>query len=144
MVDTAFLRSDELPGRAALGYLAVDGLRTNVLHLPVLRQRRRRHLLDRCRPQRLVGRPLRRTDRLAGPGRRDGATAQRLRRRSPALRPRVLPPRDGRRGWLEGYDAGVSFTDRARPASAITYTVISNWSDGAWPIVLHLDELFAW
>ena len=35
MVDTAFLRSDELPGRAALGYL-VDGLRTNVLHLPVL------------------------------------------------------------------------------------------------------------
>ena len=36
MVDTAFLRSDELPGRAALGYLSVDGLRTNVLHLPVL------------------------------------------------------------------------------------------------------------
>ena len=36
MVDTAFLRSDELPGRAALGYLSVDGLRTNVFHLPVL------------------------------------------------------------------------------------------------------------
>ena len=36
MVDTAFLRSDELPGRAARGYLAVDGLRTNVFHLPVL------------------------------------------------------------------------------------------------------------
>ncbi len=35
MRDTAFLRSDELPGRAALGYLAADGLRTNVLHLPV-------------------------------------------------------------------------------------------------------------
>src|SRR4051794_34960981 len=35
MVDTAFLRSDELPGRAALGYLHGDGLRTNVLHLPV-------------------------------------------------------------------------------------------------------------
>jgi CubicO group peptidase (beta-lactamase class C family) len=35
MVDTAFLRSDELPGDAALGYLAADGLRTNVLHLPV-------------------------------------------------------------------------------------------------------------
>src|SRR5215469_4231401 len=27
MVDTAFLRSDELPGRAARGYLSVDGLR---------------------------------------------------------------------------------------------------------------------
>ena len=36
MVDTAFLRSDELPGRAAIGYLTVDGPRTNVFHLPVL------------------------------------------------------------------------------------------------------------
>jgi CubicO group peptidase (beta-lactamase class C family) len=36
MVDTSFLRSDELPGRAALGYLSVDGLRTNVFHLPLL------------------------------------------------------------------------------------------------------------
>lgn len=35
MVDTAFLRSDELPGRAARGYLHDDGLRTNVFHLPV-------------------------------------------------------------------------------------------------------------
>ena len=36
MADTAFLRSDELPARAARGYLARDGLRTNVLHLPVV------------------------------------------------------------------------------------------------------------
>ena len=36
MVDTAFLRSDELPGRAALGYLSIDGSsRSNVSHLPV-------------------------------------------------------------------------------------------------------------
>ena len=35
MRDTAYLRSDELPGRAALGYLTGDGPRTNVLHLPV-------------------------------------------------------------------------------------------------------------
>ena len=35
MTDTSFLRSDELPGRAAVGYLDDDGLRTNVLHLPV-------------------------------------------------------------------------------------------------------------
>ena len=35
MDDTEFLRSDELPGRAALGYLAVEGSRTNVFHLPV-------------------------------------------------------------------------------------------------------------
>src|SRR5207344_242938 len=30
-----FLRSDELPGSAALGYLTLDSPRTNVFHLPV-------------------------------------------------------------------------------------------------------------
>ena len=35
MRDTAFLRSDEPGERAAPGYLDGDGLRTNVLHLPV-------------------------------------------------------------------------------------------------------------
>ena len=33
---TAYLRSDELPADAAIGYVAPDGLRTNVLHLPVV------------------------------------------------------------------------------------------------------------
>ena len=35
MVDTAYLRSDALPDRTALGYLYVGGHRSNVLHLPV-------------------------------------------------------------------------------------------------------------
>src|SRR5438876_6307797 len=36
MHDSEFLRSDELPGRTALGYLTIDGVwRTNVFHLPV-------------------------------------------------------------------------------------------------------------
>jgi CubicO group peptidase (beta-lactamase class C family) len=35
MRDTAFLRSDELPERTALGYLDGHGDRTNVFHLPV-------------------------------------------------------------------------------------------------------------
>ncbi len=36
LTDTAFLRSDQLPGRTALGYLSgFDGQRTNLLHLPV-------------------------------------------------------------------------------------------------------------
>jgi CubicO group peptidase (beta-lactamase class C family) len=35
MHDTEYLRSDEVPGRAALGYLTVEGSRTNVFHLPV-------------------------------------------------------------------------------------------------------------
>ncbi len=37
--------------------------------------------------------------------------------------------------WLEGYDTGVSFASLHEPSSSITYTVISNWSNGAWPIV---------
>ena len=37
MADTEFLRSDALPGRAALGYVEVEGQwRTNVFHLPVV------------------------------------------------------------------------------------------------------------
>jgi hypothetical protein len=35
MTDTAFLRSDELPGDTAIGYLHADGLRTKTLHMPV-------------------------------------------------------------------------------------------------------------
>ena len=35
LADSAFLRSDDLPGDAALGYLDEEGNRTNVLHLPV-------------------------------------------------------------------------------------------------------------
>jgi hypothetical protein len=42
--------------------------------------------------------------------------------------------------WLEGYDAGVSFASRHQPSTAITYTVIANWSDGAWPMVRLLNE----
>lgn len=33
---TVYLRSDELPGDAAVGYVGAEGLRTNVLHLPVI------------------------------------------------------------------------------------------------------------
>jgi hypothetical protein len=39
---------------------------------------------------------------------------------------------------LEGSDAGVSFQRLHDPVGALTHTVISNTTDGAWPIVLHL------
>ena len=42
---------------------------------------------------------------------------------------------------LEGYDAGVSFRTVHDPASHLTHTVISNSSDGTWPITARLDEL---
>jgi CubicO group peptidase (beta-lactamase class C family) len=44
---------------------------------------------------------------------------------------------------LEGLDAGVSFRSVHDPGSAVTRTVISNSSDGAWPLTQLLDELFA-
>ena len=42
--------------------------------------------------------------------------------------------------WLEGYDAGVSFVSLHDPARGITWTVVSNWTDGAWPVVRLVDE----
>ena len=43
---------------------------------------------------------------------------------------------------LEGSDAGVSFWSAHEPKPEITYTVISNTSDGAWPVArLFRDRL---
>jgi hypothetical protein len=42
--------------------------------------------------------------------------------------------------WLEGYDAGVSFTSTHEHDRRITATVISNTAEGAWPFVPLLDR----
>jgi hypothetical protein len=42
--------------------------------------------------------------------------------------------------FLEGADAGVSFRSTHDPGSGVTHTVISNTSDGAWPLVRHLAD----
>ena len=42
--------------------------------------------------------------------------------------------------WL-GYDAGVSFYSSHDPVRRITYTVIANTSEGAWPMARRLTEL---
>ena len=42
--------------------------------------------------------------------------------------------REDGRPQLEGYDAGVSFRSVHDPARRRSVTVVSNWSDGAWPI----------
>lgn len=140
MVDTAFLRSDELPGRAARGYLAKDGLRTNVLHLPVLG----------------TGDGGVYTTAADVSAFWDALFAGRIiapERVAEMVRPHSDWPEESRRYglgfhlhatgdavFLEGYDAGVSFTSAHRPSSSTTYTVISNWSDGAWPIVKLLED----
>jgi CubicO group peptidase (beta-lactamase class C family) len=140
MVDTAFLRSDELPGRAARGYLTVDGSRTNVFHLPVLgtgdggiysTAADFSTFWDSLFAGRIVSTDL--VEAMLRPRSDWPAESRRY-----GLGFHLRPTGDG--VWLEGYDAGVSFSSLHQPSAAITYTVISNWSRGAWPVVTLLDE----
>ena len=142
MADTAFLRSDELPGRTALGYLAADGLRTNVLHLPV-RGSGDGGIYTTAADLRSFW-----TTFLAGRIVAREWVAEMTRPRSDADDER----RYGLGFWLhastdtvvlEGYDAGVSFRSLHDPREDVTATIISNWSDGAWSIARFLDERFA-
>ena len=58
-----------------------------------------------------------------------------------AVRPRLLAAAlDEHASILEGYDAGVSFRSLHDPDRDLTCTVISNWSDGAWPVLHSLEE----
>jgi CubicO group peptidase (beta-lactamase class C family) len=141
LTDTAYLRLDELPGTAAIGYLYGDGLRSNVLHLPVRGngdggifttaadvQRFWTALFDgRIVPDRWV---------------REMVT------------PRSTQPEDGSRYglgfWIHattdevillGGDAGVSFQSGHDPAGRYTYSVLANTSDGAGPLVGKMREL---
>lgn len=140
LTDTSYLRSDELPGRAARGYLAVDGLRTNVLHLPV------RGSGDGGLYSTLAD--LHRFWDAVGSGRivSEATLAQMLLPRS------EVPTEQARYGlgfWLhesgsavhlDGYDAGVSFRSVHDPSAKLTWTVISNSNAGGWPVVRHLTE----
>ncbi len=141
MVDTEFLRSDELPGRTALGYLKVDGVwRSNVLHLPV------RGSGDGGIYSTVADISALWSAFFAGRIVSPDWVAEMVRPRSD------VPSGSERYGlgfWLhastdvvllEGSDAGVSFRTVHDPTSAITHTVISNTSDGAWPIARFLSE----
>ena len=139
MHDTAFLRSDELPGRAAAGYLDADGLRTNVFHLPVrgsgdggiYSTAADIHALwTAFFGSRIVSKQW---------------VAEMLRPRSTTRSRRY-----GLGFWLdgsdatvmlEGSDAGVSFRTVHNPETGLTYSVLSNTSEGAWPIARRLREL---
>ncbi|HEY1277779.1 MAG TPA: serine hydrolase domain-containing protein [Thermoleophilaceae bacterium] len=139
MADTHFLRSDELHARAALGYLEVGGAwRTNVFHLPV-RGSGDGGIYSTAADIALLWRAFF-GGRIVSP-----AWVAEM------VRPRGGPP-DGptryglgfllpRRGaMLEGSDAGVSFASTHDPGERITATVISNTSDGAWPMRRLLAE----
>jgi CubicO group peptidase (beta-lactamase class C family) len=137
MSDTGYLRSDELPPNTATGYLHADGLRSNVLHLPV---------------------------RGNGDGGAYTTVADLSRFWHALFAGDLLPPatvadmvrahtdkayeefgyglgfwlRPEGRVQLEGSDAGVSFRSVHDRDTATTWTVISNWSDGAWPVARQL------
>jgi CubicO group peptidase (beta-lactamase class C family) len=141
MPDTAFLRSDELPGRAALGYLPIEGVsRTNVFHLPV------RGSGDGGIYSTVADLASFWTALFAG----RIVPAERV---TGMVRPHSDVPSESMRYglgfWLhpssrvvllEGYDAGVSFRSVHDPDALVTHTVISNTSDGAWPLTRALAE----
>jgi CubicO group peptidase (beta-lactamase class C family) len=134
MHDTEFLRSDELPGRAAVGYVDENGLRTNVLHLPV-RGSGDGGIYSTAADVGAFWRAL-----FAGEVVPMSTVAEMVRSRSD------VPEESKRYGlgfWLhesndfvmlEGYDAGVSFWTAHDPHASQTFTVISNTTRGAWPI----------
>ena len=143
MRDTGFLRSDALPGRAALGYLAAGEPRTNVFHLPVVGSGDG-GIYSTAADISALWRSLFASEIV--PAR---WVAEMVRPRSDVS---AEPMRYGLGFWLgaddssvilEGLDAGVSFKSVHDPGSALTRTVISNSSDGAWPLTQLLDELFA-
>ena len=138
--DTAFLRSDELPGRVAQGYLRSEGLWTNVLHLPV-RGNGDGGLHTTVADLHALWEAIF-AGRIVRP-----ATLARM------VSPHSDWPEESRRYglgfhlhartdevFLEGYDAGVSFLSRYRPSEALTSTVIANWSEGAWPLSKAIRE----
>ena len=131
MVDTAFLRSDALPGRAALGYLEDDGLRTNVFHLPV-RGNGDGGIYTTATDVHRFWQALF-AGRIVSP-----ATLAEM------VRPRSEGESSMRYGlgfWLDestvsihGFDAGVGFVSAHDPAGSFTYTVLNNKGRGAWPV----------
>ena len=144
MPDTEFLRSDELPGRTAVGYLTIDGAwRSNVFHLPVrgsgdggvystapdLSALWTAFFAGRIVSPEWVGEMVRPRSRHQSGKRRYGLGFW-LHATSDSV-------------MLEGADAGVSFRSVHVPTAGLTYTVISNTSDGAWPLTQFLDEQLA-
>ncbi|MFD1938627.1 serine hydrolase domain-containing protein [Nonomuraea mangrovi] len=133
MTRTDFLRSDELPADAAVGYLPLNGAdRSNIFHLPVL---------------------------ATGDGgihttAADISTFWRaffagdiVDSVDEIVRPRCDVPEESMRYglgfWLHkstdtailvGYDAGASFKSTHDPHTGTTCTVLSNTSPGVWPI----------
>ena len=139
MADSGFFRSDELPSRTALGYLEGFEQRTNVLHLPV-RGSGDGGMYTTAADVSAFWAAL-----LGGRIVPEALVAEALRSRTEQTE-EGSPYGYGLGCWLtagaaqlEGSDAGVSFRSRHHIETGTTWTVISNTSDGVWPVFRALE-----
>jgi CubicO group peptidase (beta-lactamase class C family) len=137
MRGTAFLRSDELPERTALGYVG-DGLRTNVFNLPV-RGSGDGGAYTTVADVRALWQAF-----FGGQIVSNEWVERMVRPRSVTAKNRYglgfWLERDSEVVFLTGMDAGVSFHSLHDPLRDLTCTVISNTSDGAWPLARSLRQ----
>ena len=140
MGDTAFLRSDEFPGRAAVGYVEVDGAwRTNVFHLPV-RGSGDGGAYTTAADVAAFWRAL-----FAGSIVREETLAEMLRERSAARPDRGYGlgfwlPAGGHAVRLEGGDTGVRFATVHDPDRLLTWTLLSNTDEAPRAIGARLEQ----
>jgi CubicO group peptidase (beta-lactamase class C family) len=139
MTETSYLRSDE-PTDAALGYLDVEGLRTNVLHLPVRGNGDGGCYTTLNDMHRFWGAflsgdivPDEWVQKMVRPRSTDGDSGERY-----GLGVRLLPNVDV--VALEGCDAGVSLRTDHDPQTGTEFVLLSNTADGAWPLVAELEK----
>jgi CubicO group peptidase (beta-lactamase class C family) len=140
MPHAEFLRTDDLPANTALGYLA-DG-RTNVFHLPVIGMGDGGAFFTLDDTTAFWDSFL--TGGIVSPERVAAMTTE------------VSVYNDTRsygRGfwlgpgadhvWIEGMDAGVSFQSGVFRGADVRYSVLSNTSSGAWPLVKAISDTMA-
>jgi CubicO group peptidase (beta-lactamase class C family) len=145
MERSGYLRLDELPGDAAIGYVyeEPDSLRSNVLHLPVRGNgdggafttapdlsRFWRALADGAvLPESSIAELWRPRHTDASEGLRYGLG--------------FWLDLDGPGIVLEGYDAGVSIRSRFDPVTRTTVTIVANTSEGAWGVIKAYSDALA-
>jgi CubicO group peptidase (beta-lactamase class C family) len=139
MGDTAFLRSDELPGRAAVGYVQVEATwRTNVFHLPVCGNGDG-GIYTTAADVAKFWRAL-----FAGSIVRLETLAEMLRERSAAGRGGYglgfWLPAGGRAVRLHGGDTGVAFVTVHDQERVLTWTLLSNTGEGVGAIAGRLEQ----
>ena len=143
MTRTAYLRSDELPGDAAVGYLHDDGLRCNVLHLPV------RGNGDGGAYTTAADMHACWTSFLAGRIVSTATAADMMRVRTDQASNGLgyglgcwIDPVSGEVS-VHGFDPGVGFVAAVAPSTGVGHTVLCNQSRGAWPASQRIGRLVA-